>query len=214
MKLVAGLAFPDADQFMVSQVDHEGLYQIDNLRAGLRYVTNFDCAIDGGAHVGCWSSVMSKAFTSVIAVEPSPDTFEALDWNLTQGGYANVTRKNVALGDQPGTVTMTIDPDQQARANTGARYVKAGGSIQVETIDSWALQSLGFLKLDIEGSEYVALRGAVETIRRCQPIVLFENKWLWTHHYGLPKNAVASLLEGLRYRLLAQVSRDQVWGPR
>jgi hypothetical protein len=43
--------------------------------------------------------------------------------------------------------------------------------------------------------------------------VLFENKWLWTRHYGLPKHAVAKFLTAVGYRLVEQVSRDQIWVP-
>lgn len=217
-QLVKGMWFPISDRFMVDELRADGTYQIDNLMAALRHVTNFDCAIDGGAHVGAWTRVMSMRFARVIAVEPSEDTFEALLWNTRGSAFeeplSNVACRNVALGDAPGYVTMALDPDQAARANTGARFVEAGGSIPVETIDSWHLPSLGFLKLDVEGSEPHALRGAVETLKRCRPIVLFENKWLWTKHYGLPKNIVAKFLEGLGYRMLEQVSRDQIWGPR
>ncbi|HEX8030279.1 MAG TPA: FkbM family methyltransferase [Vicinamibacterales bacterium] len=213
-QLVKGMWFPISDRFMVDELRADGTYQIDNLMAALRHVTNFDCAIDGGAHIGAWSRVMSAHFARVIAVEPSADTFEALTWNIEQFGCANVECRNVALGDATGHVTMALDPDQAARANTGARFVEAGGSIPVETIDSWNLPSLGFLKLDVEGSEPHALRGAVETLKRCRPIVLFESKFLWTRHYGLPKNIVAKFLEGLGYRMLEQVSRDQIWGFR
>lgn len=214
MKVVRGLAFPDADEFMVGQVKFDGTYQIENLTEALKHVKNMDCAVDGGAHVGTWSKVMAGAFARVIAVEPSTDTYEALTWNLAQAGCTNVEPRNVALGDAPGLVRMRLNVEQELKANTGARFAQAGGHIPVETIDGWALPSLGFLKLDVEGSEYVALRGAKETLRRCKPIVLFENKWLWTHHYGLPKDAVAKFLTGQGYRLLAQVSRDQIWGPK
>ncbi len=214
MKIQRGLAFPDADEFMVGQVKFDGTYQIENLEAGLRHVKNFDCAIDGGAHIGTWSKVMSGRFTKVIAVEPSADTFEALTWNLQQANCTNVECKPVALGDEPGFVTMALSVEQQLKANTGARFTVAGGGIPVETIDSWKLPSVGFLKLDIEGSEYVALRGAMDTLKRCRPIVLFENKWLWTKHYGLPKDAVSKLLSHIGYRMLEQVSRDQIWGHR
>lgn len=214
MKIVRGLAFPDADRFMVDQVRFDGTYQLQNLEAGLRQVKNFDCAIDGGAHVGTWSKVMSARFTRVIAIEPSPDTFEALEWNLAHAGCANVERRNVALGAAADTVQMQLTEAQATKANTGARFVQPGGDIQVETIDSWDLQSLGFLKLDIEGSELAALLGARETLRRCRPVVLFENKWLWTVHYGLPKDSVAKFLISQDYRLLDQVSCDQVWGPK
>ncbi len=109
---------------------------------------------------------MSQAFARVIAVEPSPDTFECLDWNLTQAGCTNVERRNIAIGDAPGFVDMHLDSEQKAKANTGARFMRPGGTIPVETIDSWQLPSLGFLKLDIEGSEYVALRGAKRSAGR------------------------------------------------
>lgn len=214
MQFVNGVAFPDADRFMVAELKGDGTYQIDNLMAALRRVTNHDCAIDGGAHIGAWTRVMSAHFSRVIAAEPSADTFEALTRNMEQFGCANVECRNLALGDAPGSVQMRLAPEQEQRANTGARFVEAGGSIPVETIDSWNLPSLGFLKLDVEGSEPAALRGAVETLKRCRPIVLFENKWLWTKHYGLPKNIVARFLEGLGYHLLEQVSRDQIWGPK
>lgn len=214
MKFHRGLAFPDADRFMVNEIKVDGSYQIENLKAALLYVRNWDCAIDGGAHIGTWSTVMSVRFEHVIAVEPSPDTREALAWNLSEAGCANVEIKEVALGEAPGLVEMQLDADQAQKANTGARFVTPGGSIPVETIDSWNLPSLGFLKLDVEGSEYAALRGSQDTLRRCRPVILFENKWLWTHHYGIPKEAVAKFLSGQGYRLLTQVSRDQIWGPR
>jgi FkbM family methyltransferase len=215
MKFHEGLAFPDADVFMVNEIKAGGTYQLENLSVALRHVTNFDCAIDGGAHIGTWSRVMAGRFARVIAVEPSQDTFEALTWNIEQAALAGVVdARHVALGDAPGSVRMQLDPEQQQRANTGARFVESGGDIPVETIDSWDLPSLGFLKLDVEGSEPAALRGAIETLKRCRPIVLFENKWLWTKHYGLPKNIVARFLEGLGYQMLKQVSRDQIWGPR
>ncbi len=155
---------------------------------------------------------MARSFKQVIAVEPSPDTCECLAVNLTN--VLNVDIRNVALGDAPGTVRMHLDADQKLKANTGARFVKPGGDIPVETIDSWNLTSLGFLKLDVEGSEYVALRGAADTLTRCKPIVLFENKFLWSRHYGLPKDSVSRLLTGLGYRMVDKVSRDEIWSAR
>jgi FkbM family methyltransferase len=213
MKLAKGWAWPDADEFMVNELASDGTYQGPHLQEALRLVHRFDLAIDGGAHVGTWSKVMSGRFDRVIACEPSPDTFACLAQNMATFGCTNVDPRNLALGREAGAVRMTLDPDQEARANTGARFVKAGGEIPVETIDSWQLPSLGFLKLDIEGSEFDALQGAVETLKRCKPVVLFENKWLWTRHYGHPKNAVANFLTRQRYHFLGQAMRDQIWGP-
>lgn len=212
MKMHAGFAFPDADQFMVDELKTDGTYQASHLREALRFVTEFGCAVDGGAHVGTWSKLMAEAFTKVVAFEPSPDTFECLLFNMR--ALEQVQCEPFALGSGPGAVSMTIDAANAARANTGARRVQAGGDIAVRTIDSYQLDRVGFIKLDIEGSEPMALQGAAATIARCKPIVLFENKRLWHRYFGLPKEAVSGLLQRAGYRQLAQVACDQIWGPR
>jgi FkbM family methyltransferase len=214
MKIVRGWAFPSADQFMVNELGCDGTYQLDHLHAALRYVTEHGCAIDGGAHVGTWSKVMAGVFEKVVAIEPSADTFECLDFNMAQFACANVDRKNCAIGAETGFVTMGLDAVNEERKNTGARFAQAGGIIPVETIDGWRLDRVGFLKLDIEGSEQFALQGAKDTLKRCKPIVLFENKRLWTRHFGLPKGVVADFLTAQGYRLLETVSMDQIWGPK
>lgn len=210
MKHRHGWAFPDADEFMARELAADGTYQAANLAAALRYVRDFRRAVDAGAHVGTWSKVMAGRFARVDAFEPSPDTFDCLVQNLV--GCDNVVMHQVALGADAGAVTMMLNAENRAKANTGARFVHDGGDIERRTLDSYDLPVLGFLKLDIEGSEYAALQGAQETIRRCRPVILFENKWLWTKHYGIPKHAVQQLLRNLDYKALEQVGCDQIWG--
>lgn len=212
MKLHAGIAFPDADRFMAGEMKGDQSYQAANLREALRFVTEFGCAIDGGAHVGLWSKRMAEVFEKVVAFEPSPDTFECLLVNMR--AITHVQCEPYALGAEAGTASMAIDRENEARANTGARHVTTGGDIPVRTVDSFKLDRVGFIKLDIEGSEPMALQGAAQTIARCQPIILFENKKLWSRYFALPKDAVSRQLEQHGYRLLSTVSRDQIWGPR
>jgi len=213
MKFVHGWAFPDADEFMCHEIKPNGGYQAGHLAMALAHVTDWSCAIDGGAHVGTWSKTMSGKFARVLAIEPSPDTREALLHNLQTFGCANVEVKAVALGAQPGFVHMALEGRGVELKNTGARFTQSGGEIPVETIDSWQLPSLGLLKLDIEGSEVVALQGAVDTLRRCRPIVIFEDKFLW-RRFGLARDAAANVMASAGYRLLERAKCDQIWGPR
>ena len=213
MKMAHGVAFPDADRFMVEELAPSGTYQLSHLEAALKYVTNYSGAIDAGAHVGTWSTVMSRHFVSVLAFEPSPDTFECLQFNIAQAGITNVQCLQMALGAAPGFVTMALDKDNEARANTGARFTRPGGKIPVITIDSLGLADVGFIKLDIEGSEPAALEGAAKTIAKFKPVILFENKRLWTRHMGKPKDAVVRILLKHGYRLLEKISCDEIWGP-
>lgn len=213
MKTVHGWAFPDADVFMVNEMKPDGSYQAGHLAAALRHVTDWSLAIDGGAHVGTWSRTLSGRFEKVIAIEPSADTFEALMTNLVTFGCGNVDARNIALGATPGTVEMHLEGRGVELQNTGARFAKPGGTIPVETIDSWNLPSLGLLKLDVEGSEPNALRGAVATLRRCRPIVIYEDKFLW-RRYGEPRDAAAKVLQSVGYVQLERVKMDEIWGPK
>lgn len=212
MKYVQGLAFPEADVFMAAQVDAAGGYQADHLDAALRHVSDFSVAIDGGAHAGLWSRALSARFERVIAVEPAADTFEALTANMRTFGCANVEARNVALGARPGYVCLTLDAVNEERQNTGARYVQPDGDIPMVAIDDWQLDDLGFLKLDVEGSEFAALLGARQTLARCRPVVLFEEKGFGVR-LGSRRGQSEALLKTLGYRQLAVVSCDQIWGP-
>jgi FkbM family methyltransferase len=205
-----GFAFPDADVFMAAQLQPDGRYQGDHLDAALGYVTDWHQAVDGGAHVGTWSKALATRFDSVLAFEPAQDTFEALLENVKD--CLNVVPMQTALGAGLGSVSMTIDAKNQARSNTGARYVQADGPIRMIAIDSLDLPALGFLKLDIEGSELPALMGARNTLLRCQPIVLFEEKGFGAR-FGVSRGQIGTFLTDLGYRLLAAISCDQIWGP-
>ncbi len=210
MKTVHGWAMPSADRFMSGELKPDGSYQKSHLLVALAHVTDWTVAIDGGAHIGTWSKVLSQRFARVIAVEPSRDTYDALTANMQRFGCANVECLNVAVGATRGFVTMLLDGKQALLANTGGRYVTNGGDIACDAIDDWHLPSLGFLKLDIEGSEVHALEGAAETLQRCKPIVLYENKKFWKR-YGLKSDAPQTLLTSLGYRFLEDAGCDAIW---
>lgn len=208
-----GWAFPDADRLMASELTAAGTYQQSHLDAALRWVTQHGTAIDGGAHVGTWSRQLALVFRQVIAFEPAADTFACLVENMAAHGGRNVTCYEAALGAHPGRVRMALDAKNAARGNTGARHTVEGDDVVVLSLDSLDLNDVGFLKLDVEGSEPMALMGARDTLARCRPVVLVEDKGHWVTHYGLPKTAVSDILAAQGYRLAETVGCDQVWVP-
>ncbi len=213
MKTHSSWAYPDADDFMWREMKPDGTYQASHLQTALTYVTDWSLAIDGGAHVGTWSRLMADRFSRVIAVEPSADTFEALTANMATFECVNVERRNIAIGAVAGLVSMApLEPRAEAMKNTGARFVQLGGDIPCERIDDWALPSVGFIKLDIEGSEVDALIGASQTLTRCRPIVLFENKG-FCRRFGHAKDGPQAFLASVGYRHIDTAGKDQIWGP-
>ncbi len=79
-------------------------------------------------------------------------------------------------------------------------------ALQVETTTLDEALAVGhavaFVKIDIEGGEYHALRGAVNTIARCRPVIVFEAGRASTGQYGVtPDELYAFVTETLGYEL-------------
>ncbi len=214
MKTIHGWAFPDVDQFMAAEMKADGSYQGGHLTAALQHVIDFSCAVDAGAHVGTWSRPLSARFIRVLAFEPSPDTFEALSANMDAFGCGNVELHHRALGATSGFVSMApLEPRAEAMKNTGARFVQDGADIPRVTIDSFNLPTLGFLKIDVEGSEPLVLEGARDTLARCKPIVLFEHKG-FCRRFGYGPDAPIQILTRAGYELAEIAGKDQIWRAR
>lgn len=163
------------------------------LSSGL--VGGWRTAIDGGAHVGGWTRALAARFAHVHAYEPALDTFSALRANTADLG--NVTLHQQALLDRATTVAVHCPPERRALT---ARYVIADplGMVEATTVDALGLEDLDLLKLDVEGAEVLALRGARQTLRRCRPLVIIE-EFGHGHRYGHPEGAAAALLKSFGY---------------
>ncbi|MEC9373965.1 MAG: FkbM family methyltransferase, partial [Planctomycetota bacterium] len=55
---------------------------------------------------------------------------------------------------------------------------------------------VNFIKLDVEGAEELALKGAVQTIRRCKPAILFESVPGGAERYGRSRRDLFDLITG------------------
>ena len=139
----------------------------------LRSLANGVC-LDVGANIGFMSMAMASV-CNVVAFEPQPALFELLVENTRD---KNVRCYNTAIGNSTQIVHMP-----KLRYNERGNYGSVGlvpggfGTIQVPmtTIDSYGFENVGLIKLDVEGYELEALKGAVETIKRDRPILYVED---------------------------------------
>ncbi|MCC6296215.1 MAG: FkbM family methyltransferase [Pseudomonadales bacterium] len=144
-----------------------------DIEAALAHIPRGGLAIDGGANVGVYSRIMARHFDRVIAFEPAPDTHACLVRNLADWGLAGrVEARAQALSDRAESVAMKGRRGHRSLS----RQVQGKGDIPAVRIDDLDLPQLAFLKLDLEGYEARALRGAAATLARCRPFVLFEDK--------------------------------------
>jgi len=138
--------------------------------------------IDGGADIGLFSLKMLALYPviqRILAFEPNPDGFAWLQRNLA-GLSIQSEAVPQALSDFSGLGKLEA-PSAEIEKLAGfpmdyASYFlvpSADGSIPVTTVDSFSLPSGNLiLKLDVEGGERAALRGAQRTVQAAEKIVI------------------------------------------
>ncbi len=133
-------------------------------------------AVDAGANIGTYSYFLRRQAAAVYAYEPNPKLAAKL-----RSGMPDVKVRQVALSDAPAELVFSVPIDDQGRPNHELGSVAQSFSGAVEsfavqciTLDSESLPDVGFLKIDVEQHERQVLRGALDTIERCRPVVLIE----------------------------------------
>jgi len=160
--------------------------KVEDIEQALGYCQRWTTALDGGANIGAYSRVLMQRFARVIAFEPAPDTFECLLRNLQEWEAGDrVEAHPRALSDRIERVRLGTEPGRRSPS----RRVVGGGDISTIRIDDLGLVDLAFLKIDVEGYEERALRGAEQTLKRCRPLVMFEDKPKKSSQFGDPRGA-------------------------
>jgi FkbM family methyltransferase len=148
-----------------------------------------------------------------LAFEPIPQLYEEL---LTNFKFDNVHIYNVALSDSTGTSSFNYVITNPAYSGLKKRdyYRPDEEDIQIEvktdSLDNiLARERIGkvsFIKIDVEGAEYLVLKGAERCIKTDRPIIVFEHGIGASDYYGHGPEDVFDLLcdkSGLRISLLA-----------
>lgn len=130
------------------------LHFYDYLFTGSKNLT----ILDIGANIGLFSLHVLPVCSRIIAFEPTPSHYEKL-LKLTKD--TKIECRQIALSDSYGEVTFNLDPYN----STMNSIVNANSSqsIKVRCVDlkkimkSENLESVDFCKVDIEGSEVIAI---------------------------------------------------------
>ncbi|NQT12121.1 MAG: FkbM family methyltransferase [Planctomycetes bacterium] len=155
--------------------------------------------IDVGAHRGDVLAQLIKLAPQGRhhAFEPIPQFAKEL-----QARFPCATVHNLALSDSIGEASFSHVVSNPAysglRPRTYPRPDEEVRSIQVktETLDRIlpAGEQIDLIKIDVEGAELQVLRGALATLGRCRPVVLFEHGVGASDHYGTSPEMIHRLL--------------------
>ena len=119
------------------------------------------------------SATYGSRFGHILAVEPDPANFIKLQATvaaLPAAARGKVDCRQVALGSE--RRTLHLDATGTAASATSAAPSAGTIAVSAETLDSLVEGSrVTFIKLDIEGFEVDALKGARKTIERHGPVI-------------------------------------------
>lgn len=171
-----------------------------------RLIRPGDAVVDAGANIGYISALLAKwvgPSGTVHSIEPIPETFQLLQRSIQSLGLRQVRLHDCGVSDEPGQAFMEVPTYPDGAENFyESHLVKAAAaspqsrkfSVSLRTLDELVgdtLSRVTFAKIDVEGHEGPALRGAARLLAAARPALLVEID----DRLDQPRPATASLLQ-------------------
>lgn len=182
------------DDVILNNTHRNSLYEQDLIINKLyEYIVKSKVALDIGAHAGT-HTVLYKRINKdlkIHAFEPQSEMFKLLQDNIALNGLGDVETYNAAVGNKAGFCTMSstvrdgLNPfspipeyGSDTMCNYGGMEIGDGGEkVCMLKIDDLHFEACDYIKMDIEGYEPLALRGAENTIKTFKPVIMFEDNF-------------------------------------
>jgi FkbM family methyltransferase len=163
--------------------------------------------LDIGANTGIYSTILEDLVGSqnLYIFEPLPHLYRFL-----QNRFENAHVFNFALSDKQERRNIRVPfisgtrVDARATFNAHTESNQTGTDeveVQLFSLDSFAkkagLESIGLIKIDVEGHELEVLNGGAATIRQFKPLILIE---IESRHHQFPITEIFSKLESFGYK--------------
>jgi len=153
-----------------------------------------DIVLDVGANIGMFTrTALARGASLVVAIEPAPQTLNAFRRNLEkeiQAGRVVVFPKGA--WDHDTELDLSVHVTNQAANSLVLPREVPGPAVRVSltTIDKIVaelkLPRVDFIKMDIEGAEKPAIKGAQNTIRRFHPRMSLSTEHLADDFAAIP----------------------------
>jgi FkbM family methyltransferase len=159
-----------------------------------KYIDPNKNILEIGANCGTSSLVYASFLdngSKLFAYEPQKNMFELLNLNIINNSLqekilpinkgifcynGKAIMNSIDLDGGGGDVEKRYTVEQNLPCNfAGIGLGNNGEKIDVVTIDSLDLDNIGFIHCDAQGSENFIFSEAISTLKKCKPVILYEN---------------------------------------
>lgn len=151
------------------------------MQYGLKFISKGDICIDAGANQGIYTIPFAKIAGSkgkIIAVEPMRYAQEIIKKNIQINNLRNIKIFDGVISDKIKKYILDYSSgigSASITRNFGGKKILKVNSITIDKLfKNYGLKKINFIKMDIEGCEFLALKGAAKTIKSFKPTICLE----------------------------------------
>jgi FkbM family methyltransferase len=155
----------------------ETSYFRQNFNAGMTFV-------DVGANIGLFTALaIRQGASQILAIEPHSESFEFLKKTINKNNpLMSVSAEKVAVGSKSGEGKLYLNPFNKGDNRICfSKELVEGESIVIRTLDSicakHGINSIDFLKIDVQGTELGILEGAVGVLGNSRRCIIMTEVW-------------------------------------
>lgn len=205
------LPLAHADKIQRTILGRHSFFEANLLLDIRSHIGSQSVVVDAGANIGNHTVYFGLICGAerVHAFEPMRVAHATLTRNIALNNLGNVTAHHKAVGAEEGWAELV----RYVQHNTGSTVLDLDrpGAYPVVPIDSLRLERCDFIKMDVEGAQIHAMRGAAETLARCRPLI-----WVELRAAAGEIEAGHAQMQAMGYRPLRQVAgspTDFLFGP-
>jgi len=155
-----------------------GLQEIERLK---KFINKESKVLIVGTHIGSLAIPLSKHCKEMTAIEANPNTFKLLEINLKLNNNENITPHNIFANDSHEKVEFllnTVNSGGSKRKPKKSNFLYEYDNPEIIELESHRLDDFlpnhdyDLVLLDIEGSEYFAMKGMKEILSNCKTLVV------------------------------------------
>ncbi|WP_046756840.1 FkbM family methyltransferase [Kordia jejudonensis] len=207
--------FSAQQESVVQEILKGKVYEPETIQYIVDHCGNGD-VIQAGAYFGDFLPGIAKNISETAKVwtfEPSLEYFRCAQITILLNNLNNVHLQQVGLGEVKSEVKLQIETADGRRLGGASRIIDSENGkfvpIKIETLDSMIPEdrNISILQLDLEGFEIPALKGAINTIKRCKPILILE---ILSHNDIVSNDWFKNNILSLGYKITGKVHNNTI----